>query len=224
MNQVQSQQPAPKEAKKEDRRIQRTRAALAEALMALIIEKGDYDSIQIQEITDKANVSRTTFYLHYRDKDELLFQAIEEMYDEMVTRLAPIDRDELIKQGFTPTLLHPDDYEHVAQHAAFYRVMLSKRGTMPLVVRVQAYLAQVYSEEFGGLTQGEKPRIPLAVIANYFAGAQIGLISWWLANDMPYTPQEMAQMGYCLAGFGMWQAMGLDVSLPDFDAILNHRT
>jgi AcrR family transcriptional regulator len=219
-----SRQISHKEGKKEDRRIQRTRAALSQALMALIIDKNDYDSIQIQEITDKANVSRTTFYLHYRDKDELLFESIEEMYDEMLRRLVPLDRDELLKRGYTSILLEPDDYEHVAQHAAFYRVMLSKRGTMPLVMRVQAYLAQVHMDEYGALTRGEKPRIPLEVITNYFAGAQIGLISWWLANDMPYTPAEMTRMGYCLAGFGVWQALNLDVPLPDFNEILNFKT
>ncbi len=59
------------DVKKVDRRIQRTRALLRDALMRLIIRKG-YDEITIQDITDEANVARTTFYLHFADKDELL--------------------------------------------------------------------------------------------------------------------------------------------------------
>ena len=47
-----------------DRRVSKTKKLLSDALMALIIEKG-YDDVKVQDILDKANVGRTTFYLHY---------------------------------------------------------------------------------------------------------------------------------------------------------------
>jgi AcrR family transcriptional regulator len=59
-----------------DRRIQRTRQLLRNALFALIIERG-YESIAIQDITERANLGRATFYLHYQDKEELLKASVK---------------------------------------------------------------------------------------------------------------------------------------------------
>ena len=56
---------------KVDRRIQRTRQLLEDALIALILEKG-YDKITVQNIVDQANVGRSTFYSHFLDKDDLM--------------------------------------------------------------------------------------------------------------------------------------------------------
>src|SRR5215510_3081353 len=61
-----------------DRRIQKTRKLLHDALGGLIQEK-PYDEIAVQEILDRANVGRSTFYMHFRDKDELLLSSIRDM-------------------------------------------------------------------------------------------------------------------------------------------------
>ena len=70
---------------KTDRRIQRTRQALRKALLELNKEKG-YDSISVEEITQRANLGRATFYLHYKDKEDLL---VDE-FSEIVNRRALI--------------------------------------------------------------------------------------------------------------------------------------
>src|SRR6266545_463064 len=72
-----------------DRRIQRTRQALHTALLELTREKG-YDSISIEEITDRANVGRATFYLHYKDKEDLLLELFSEMANEKVQLISQI--------------------------------------------------------------------------------------------------------------------------------------
>jgi AcrR family transcriptional regulator len=61
-----------------DRRIQKTRTLLHEALESLIREK-PYDAIVVKEILDRANVGRSTFYTHFRDKDDLLVSGIHDM-------------------------------------------------------------------------------------------------------------------------------------------------
>src|SRR5574341_140916 len=74
---------------KPDRRIQRTKQALREALMQLIKEKG-YDSISVEEITQKANIGRATFYLHYKDKEDLLIDEFSELANERARTLSGI--------------------------------------------------------------------------------------------------------------------------------------
>jgi hypothetical protein len=74
--------------KKEDRRIGRTRKMMHEALMALIVEKG-YESVTVQDILDRADLGRSTFYSHYRSKDELLlsgFDHLRTMLEETVSK------------------------------------------------------------------------------------------------------------------------------------------
>ena len=75
--------------KKTDRRVLRTRRALREALLSLILEQG-YESVTIEEITDRADVGRTTFYLHYRDKEELLLECINGAVDDLVEEVSSI--------------------------------------------------------------------------------------------------------------------------------------
>ena len=62
--------------KMEDRRVQRTRALLLSALLDLIVEQG-YEEITVQDIVDRANVGRSTFYAHFLDKRELLLTGEE---------------------------------------------------------------------------------------------------------------------------------------------------
>ena len=62
--------------KKLDPRVIRTRSVLRDSLMILIREMG-YDAITVQHITDRARLNRATFYLHYRDKQDLLTQITE---------------------------------------------------------------------------------------------------------------------------------------------------
>ena len=65
-------------AKKLDRRVQRTRQLLQDALIAMVIEKG-YDAVTIQDIIDRANVGRATFYAHFADKQTLLTSRLEDL-------------------------------------------------------------------------------------------------------------------------------------------------
>ncbi|HTX79396.1 MAG TPA: helix-turn-helix domain-containing protein, partial [Longilinea sp.] len=79
---------------KTDPRIERTREALRAALMALIEEKG-FDAISVQDITGRARLNRATFYLHYRDKQDLLIRTSEAVFDLLVAEAGPIDRGNL---------------------------------------------------------------------------------------------------------------------------------
>ncbi len=201
-----------------DRRIARTQQLLSTALMQLVVERG-FDDITVQDITDRADVSRATFYLHYRDKDELLFASMEKIYDSLVTRHhSPTSgNSNPISEA---VYCDPGDFEHVAEYADFYRAMLSKKGSVSFVLRVMDYLAQVMqtfleaeasqaeaSQANTSDAQGE-PKIPVDLIAAFCAGAEIGVMKWWLENEMRYTPEEMAQMQFMLSSQGLRWALG----------------
>jgi AcrR family transcriptional regulator len=75
--------------KRPDRRIGRTRRALKEALTALVLEKG-YDSLTVEELTQRADLSRTTFYLHYRDKEQLLLESVDVMVNDLIRQITQL--------------------------------------------------------------------------------------------------------------------------------------
>ena len=67
-----------KQARKEDRRVARTKQAISHALVALISKRG-FEDLTVQDILEEANVGRSTFYAHFQDKEDVLLQGLEEL-------------------------------------------------------------------------------------------------------------------------------------------------
>jgi AcrR family transcriptional regulator len=173
---------------KRDRRIQRTRGLLQTALRDLIIEQG-YDSLTIQDITDRANLRRATFYMHYKDKEELLLSALSETFGQLVRVTEPLAAADGLG-GKTQVEAYLVTFAHVAENHALYKNLLMSSSGAMFTHQITTFLA-------GLILTGLKPQAHVAiapeVIANYIAGAEIAMITWWLAHDMPYSPEAMAQ-------------------------------
>jgi len=196
--------------RKPDRRILRTRQALRDALMALIHERG-YEGITVQDITDKANIARTTFYLHFTDKDDLLFQSMREVYEPLLKALPNLQDAPLSEEA------DARDFEHVQRHADFYRVMLSERGSMPFLVRVLDLLAESFSETILPplLPEGAEPQAPLGLLGYALAGMEVAVIAWWLKHDQMATPPpQMARYVEHLCSFGLAWMLNLGLEPP----------
>ncbi|MBW4437515.1 MAG: TetR/AcrR family transcriptional regulator [Pleurocapsa minor GSE-CHR-MK-17-07R] len=200
--------------RKIDRRIARTQAMLRDALMELVTEIG-YDNVTIQDIVDRANVSRTTFYLHYKDKDHLLTRSLIDVYDDLALHEhISASRETVQKHGIPESFYTDIDFQHVQKHAKFYRALLSEKGSSKVLLTILDYLRHMMAEDFLRplAPKDQPPHIPLDFIAAFLAGGEIGLVRWWLDNDMPFTSQQMARMMFDLSAYGVLWA--LRVSLP----------
>lgn len=205
--------------KKPDRRTSRTRRCLKEALLALILEKG-YDAVKIEEITERADLGRATFYLHYRDKEELLLESIDSLVDELLANVQSIPMDEWRLQPKwvlsgeaveTPVQLV---FRHAAENADLYRIILRGEGASKASQRLREIIYNAVTGLLGLYIEKEDPQIrpavPLEVFANYFAVALLGAITWWLEAETPYSPAEMARMFQQLFFLGGYQVLGID--------------
>ncbi len=131
-------------AKAEDRRIQRTRALLLSALLDLIVERG-YEDVSVQDIVDRANVGRSTFYKHFLDKRELLLSGVDGLQELLTQQRAALDTSEAARApllGFSLPL-----FQHVQSNLRFCRALLGPRSGAIVEPRVQRILADLVQEE-----------------------------------------------------------------------------
>jgi len=192
----------------EDRRVQRTRKLLEEALLALIEEQG-YESITVQQITDRANLGRATFYCHYHDKEDLLRATLQTLHDDLEQRLAPLSIQDVVTGH---SRLGVTIFQHVAAHADLYRVLLSERGAAFARHGLQAYLSRK-ADQFGvsGLFAAvPEPAVPLSLLADYAGGTLLTAVSWWLDHEQPKTAEEMGQIVYTLITTSTISILGID--------------
>lgn len=174
-----------------DRRVVRTRQMLREALISLILERG-YDKLTVNDITERADLRRATFYLHYRDKEELLLATLQETFDDLVQQLEPVMHDDVLG-GKTNLSTFQIIFEHVAANNRLYRAILGGQAGAAIGRRIRTYLAQHVARSLRSLKPDDLI-VPAEVLANYIAGSEVALIQWWLESDMPYSAQEMAGM------------------------------
>ncbi len=181
-----------------DRRVRRTRRSLAEALVALITEK-EYESISITDITERADLNRATFYLHYGSKEELLVDMLEERFDELVQRMEAINPNRPQWETYEAEVLI---FEHAAEHHEMYKVLLGENGVGYVVNRVIQYTAEVVEEDMRRYISEEDINLPLTLVAQHVAGALYAQLAWWITHDMPYSPEYMGQIthGMCMRG------------------------
>lgn len=173
-----------------DRRVRRTRNLLGNALLELIQEK-KFEQITIQDISDRADLNRATFYLHYGNKEELLADSLESYFDTLVEQITPLT---LEKPIWDNPEVDEMVFAHVAEHAELYRVLLGENGMGYVINRVIDYIAQFSALQLQTGLGDVEPHAPIEIIARHVAGSLYALLTWWLINDMPYTPREMAEM------------------------------
>jgi AcrR family transcriptional regulator len=189
-----------------DRRMVRTRRSLEDALMSLVLQK-NYESISVQDIVGRANVGRATFYLHYRDKDDLLLKSLKAMFDELVEHIGPVPKRATPDDAAPVKLL----IEHVAQNRDRYRFLVSSASNSSMMRRVRNYVAAHFERRLKMIAP--KPaRLPLNIASAYLAGALISLLIWWLEQEKPHSPAEIEGIFRRMALVGAIEALELDAS------------
>jgi len=167
-----------------DPRVERTRDRLGDALIALIQEK-PFDEVTVQDVLARAQVSRSTFYQHFRDKDDLFVSDAEKFLAHVCGQLA----GDLTTERVLPIR---ELFEHVADRAAL-RTALQPQG------RYHDFLALCQGEFARAIERrlAELPRAAgiaperRAVLAHALAGSALALMEWWMDKDARPTPAAM---------------------------------
>lgn len=173
-----------------DRRVQRTRRLLHEALLSLIVEK-KYESITVQEILDRADVGRSTFYMHFQDKDELLVSGLQNvnrlLKSSQAASASPPGKSYERIIGFSLAM-----FEHAIEYRAVHRALF---GANPEVHRhIHSALAAVIGQEVK--MQFQKRRrgncfVSPELLTHFLVSTYISVLTWWLNSRNPVPPKDM---------------------------------
>jgi AcrR family transcriptional regulator len=164
-----------------DRRTQRTRQLLVESLTDLMHAKR-YDAISVREITDRANVGRSTFYAHFLDKDDLLAHGVRHMVGGL----------ELAAAGSTNTLSPSLGlFHHVASARQLYVSVAHGRYLNLFLDALQTELTVMFVDRLEPRLPAGPTRIPPALLAAMVAGMLITVVRTWVESDFAATAVEV---------------------------------
>jgi AcrR family transcriptional regulator len=185
-----------------DRRSKRTHKLLNDALLTLLSEKR-YELITVEDIIRRADVGRSTFYAHYQDKEDLLISSFQHMLDIMSQQLKQVaTRD----QRLLPAL---ELFQHVQSHRYLYKAIVGGRGLELLSRQGKAYFSRSIAGQLKIVAADSRTSIvPAGIIADYVASSFLTLLTWWLDNNLPYSPERMADMFQQLVMQGVQAAIG----------------
>ena len=187
---------------KSDRRVRRTRQLLHDALLALMREH-DYERITVQDILDRANVGRSTFYTHFYDKEDLLLSGLEEIR-QLFER-----RGNTQQNGEAPLSL--ELFRHVRQYEPMYRALAGNRSGERVLRHVHKYIAEHLRERLDRFVPAEQALAPpREVLVGYLESTLLSLLTWWLEQGSAYTPEQMSAMYRSLVLPGLLAALPIE--------------
>ena len=192
---------------KADRRSERTRQLLNTALIELMLEQR-YDEITVQDIIDRANIGRSTFYAHYLDKEDLLVSGFTQVLDTLSQH--PQQHDE----GENPALPSlARFFQHVQEHHQLYKALVHGGGIDRLFKKSHQHMRRNIEQHLAALIPaGQAPAAPLPLVADYLSGAILSMLTWWLDNDMPYSPEHMDMLFQQLVRPGVEAMLQIEIS------------
>ncbi len=185
--------------KKMDARVQRTRDALGDALIALMQEK-PFDTITVQEVLDRAHVSRSTFYTHYSDKDDLLMSDAEEFFEHLSFALSA--------HGDKSDRVFPvqEFFAHLADVQPFFKALVKSGKFQENMELARGHFARGIERRLAELPRGKSiPANELPAIAFTHAGALLSLLTWWLDKGMRESPAQMDELFHRMVWNGVAQ-------------------
>lgn len=173
---------------KPDRRTRKTRGQLRSALLALLKEKR-YEDISVQDIIERADVARSTFYVHYLDKDDLLTGS-QGVFAANLGHSQAAHAAASQPSAFSARLW----FQHVQKQAPILK-LIAKDPALDLAMKtLRGILHRNIKAEMQAHAQMENTHMPIPLIIEYLTNTLMTLVQWWFKDGMRHTPEQMDAM------------------------------
>lgn len=173
-----------------DRRVSRTRAMLQQGFCTLL-RRRRYEAITIDDICNAANVGRSTFYAHYKSKDDLKRDGLEEsLHGDLIERQKAAPKNPGALRA-APLQFSLGVFEHARDHLEHYRTLVGGRGGAVALAKVRQMVTRLVREELAAMSSWDSDEVAQEVAVQYVVGAYMTLLTWWLDTGAKLPPQRI---------------------------------
>lgn len=164
-----------------DRRVRRTRKQLRDALVSLVLEHG-WDAVRVKEVCERADIGRSTFYVHFADKEELLLSGFDELHHALEQERTSTARP----FGFVGSLI-----THAGENVRLFRALIGKRSGQAVQRRFRDVVARLVEAEIRkrGL---DEPAVRW--VARYVSGGLVEMLLLWLERPSSLEPAALVDL------------------------------
>jgi len=184
-------------------KVAKTKELIKETLIELIEEKG-FEAISVRDITLKAGLNRGTFYLHYKDKYDLMEKSQNEILEGLQDRLKFVRPKEL-NEFYSNDMVYPpilNVFHYLKENQRFIKVQISTKGDPAFPKKMKEYIKGTIYEKLVDIIENEyMVEIPHEYATAFISSAFFGLMEQWLEKEEPISPEEMAIMHMKLLKF-----------------------
>lgn len=178
---------------RQSRRQQQTKTTIKNALIELILENNTFEDITVSEITSRADLNRGTFYIHYKDKDELLentfFDAIHGITQALSVPYKHVDKVEL--NGIVPSTIMI--FEHIENNKNLFKALDLVAKAPSLHDRIEQVMWMLNKEVVHFEIESVSSEIEYDIFISYQINATIGVIKHWIRSNFKYSAQFMCE-------------------------------
>jgi AcrR family transcriptional regulator len=186
-----------------DRRVRRTRPFLPDALLELILEKG-YEAVTVQDVLERANVGRSTFYAHFQDKEDLFLSEFDALRSEFEEHLG---MQEITANTVWDLSLHM--FRHARDHFRLYKALAGKASGSVILDQLNRYLAFLLRDHLNVYYEEDRQiEVPVEILSGHLVSSFMALLTWWLDHDLAYPPDQMNEIYRRLTQPGMEELLG----------------
>lgn len=171
-----------------DRRVARTRGMLHQALLSLIVEKG-YEAISVEDICERANIGRSTFYAHFTSKDDLKRSGLEHLRRELLDRHRSASASK--QAGTQPLGFSLPMFEHARDHMHLYRALVGSKGGAIALGTIRQTLCEFVRGELATTEGKDADGVPREFTVQHIVGAYMAVLTWWLDGGAKLPPERM---------------------------------
>jgi len=177
-------------ARKADRRIERTQQLLRRALFSLIQEKG-FEVLSVQDIIDRANVGRATFYTHFDNKQDLLVSGFDDLRDSLKQR-----QREALSRGTSVDervfAFSQEMFAHANEHREIFQAMVGKEIGAVIQRLLHKLLVDLVRDDVkASAPRNDGTSVPTEALVQFIAGGLFGLLMWWLDGKMRLSEEDV---------------------------------
>lgn len=193
-------------ARRGDRRVQRTQQLLRAALLSLIEEKG-FEALTVQDIIDRANVGRATFYAHFDNKEDLLVSG----FDGLRAALKELQRQAQAQRSGPDEQLFAFSHEmfaHIAEYRRVFRAMVGKRSGALVQQLLNKIVLDLVRDDIKAIAgPREDHSVPAEAVVRFVTGGLFGLAMFWATGRLPLSVEEVNALFRRLAMPGVRAAL-----------------